>query len=104
MITGTRNAQPFIKATQRRNRDMTRTILALPILASLSGLTLAQEVKHNYDPTVDFSKFTTYKWVNIDGAPQADSITDRQIKADVDADLASKGLTRVDTDDATLYV
>src|SRR5262249_8054659 len=42
-------------------------------------------------------------WVNVEGSPQADSITDRQIKADVDADLASKGLTKTDGD-ASVYV
>ena len=83
---------------------MKRITLLMPVLAFLSSLALAQDVKRNFDPTVNFSKFTTYKWVNVDGSPQSDSIVDRQIKSDVDADLASKGLTKVDDDNATLYV
>jgi hypothetical protein len=78
-----------------------RTVVAL---ACVSGFALAQEVTTNFDPTVNFSKFTTYKWVNVEGGPQADSITARQIQADVDADLTSKGLTRTEADNASLYV
>jgi Domain of unknown function (DUF4136) len=73
-------------------------------LVGLAGLASAQDVKTNFDPTVNFSKFTTYRWVDVKGSPSADSITDRQIKADIDADLARKGFTRTDSETASMYV
>ena len=50
-----------------------RTVVAL---ACVSGFALAQEVTTNFDPTVNFSKFTTYKWVNVEGGPGSDGSED----------------------------
>ena len=82
---------------------MKKMSITIPVLLCVCGL-MAQDVKHNYDPTVNFSKFTTYKWVNVEGSPQSDSIVDRQIKADVDQALAAKGLTKTDDANASLFV
>ncbi len=51
-----------------------------------------------------FSKFKTYKWVAIKGAAQPDDLIDKQIKSAVDAQLATKGLSKVDGDNADLFV
>jgi hypothetical protein len=60
----------------------------------LSGsLALAQDVKYNYDPTVNFSKYHTYQWVNL-STMHPDQLIDKQIKADIDAQLAAKGFTQ----------
>jgi hypothetical protein len=64
----------------------------------------AQDIKTNYMPGTDFSKFKTYKWVTIQGAEQVDQILDAQIKQAVDTSLATKGLTKTDDDKADLYV
>jgi Domain of unknown function (DUF4136) len=53
----------------------------------------AQEVHYNFDTTVDFSKYKTYKWVQVQGATYPDQLTDNNIKQAVDAQLAQKGLT-----------
>ena len=64
----------------------------------------AQDVTYNFMPGTDFSKFHTYKWVNIEGGAHPNQIIDAQIKQSVDSQLASKGLTKTDADNADLYV
>ncbi len=69
-----------------------RLITILPGLLCLTGVLVGQDVKYNYDPTADFSKYHTYQWVALPTA-HPDQLIDKQIKADVDAQLAAKGLT-----------
>src|SRR6476660_4733132 len=64
----------------------------------------AQDIRYNFDKNADFSKFKTYKWVPIKGAQPPDDLVDKQIKETFDAELAKKGLTKVDSDDADLFV
>jgi len=64
----------------------------------------AQDIRTNYMPGTDFSKYKTYKWVTIPGAEQADQILDQQIKLAVNTSLAAKGLTKTEDDKADLYV
>jgi hypothetical protein len=74
------------------------------LLLFVSSGAFGQDVRYNFDKDADFSKFKTYEWVLIKGASQADDLTDKQIKAAVDAQLTTKGLTRTDGDNADLYV
>ena len=76
--------------------------IALFLLFASSAL--GQDVRYNFDKDTDFSKFKTYKWVPIKGAQQLDDLIDKQIKSAVDAELAKKGLSRVETDNADLLV
>jgi hypothetical protein len=69
-----------------------------------AGLSLGQDVRYNFDKNTDFSKLKTYKWVTIKDAAQVNDITDKQIIAAVDAELAAKGLTKVGDDSANLYI
>ena len=64
----------------------------------------AQDVRYNFDDKTDFSKFKTYKWVDIKDAQKVDDITDKQIKAAIDSVLATKGLEKTTSDDADLYI
>ena len=64
----------------------------------------AQDVTTNAMPGTDFSKYHTYKWVTIEGAKYPNQIVDAQIKQSVDAQLATKGLTKVAGDKADLYI
>jgi len=64
----------------------------------------AQDVTTNSMPGADFSKYKTYKWVNVEGSEQPDQILEQQIKQAVDAQLASKGMTKTDDDKADLSV
>ena len=54
----------------------------------------AQQVKTDFDHQANFSQYKTYSWQEI--KPE-DSLWDARIKNAVDAELASKGWTRVDT-------
>jgi len=64
----------------------------------------AQDVRYNFDKSADFSKFKTYKWVPIKDASKVSDLVDKQIKEAIDAELSTKGLTKVDGDDANLYI
>jgi hypothetical protein len=76
--------------------------LVLALLAC--NLAVAQDVSTNSMPGTDFSKYHTYKWVPIEGAVQPNQIVDAQIKQSVDAQLATKGLTKTDGEKADLLV
>jgi len=69
-----------------------------------SGAAAAQDVRYNFDKDTDFSKFKTYKWVDLKGATKLNDLVDKQIKEAVDQQLATKGLTRVEDDSANLYI
>jgi hypothetical protein len=68
------------------------------------GVLMAQEVRYNYDQAVDFTKYKTYKWVDIAGGSVADELTDLNIMQAIESILTTKGLTNVDRDSADLYV
>jgi hypothetical protein len=76
----------------------------LVVLLFTPPVVMAQDVTHNFMPGTDFSKFHTYKWVNIERGAHPNQIVDAQIKQSVDSQLASKGLTKTDSDKADLYV
>ena len=65
---------------------------------------VAQDVRFNFMPGTDFSKYHTYKWVTIENSTHPNQIMDAEIKQAVDSQLASKGLTKTDGDKADLYV
>ncbi len=64
----------------------------------------AQDVTYNFDQGANFSKFKTYKWVDLKGGVDLDQLLDQQVRAAFDAELAKKGLTKTDNDSADLYV
>jgi hypothetical protein len=82
---------------------MKRVLCFIPALLLLAGLAAAQDVRTNFDKTADFSKYKTYKWVEIKGSDR-DPLIDKQIRATIEAELAKKGLTKTDSDSANLYV
>ena len=85
-------------------KRMAMISIALLLAIFLGGVAVAQDVTTNSMPGIDFTKYHTYKWVVIEGAEVPNQIVDAQIKQAVDAQLATKGLTRTDSDKADLYV
>jgi hypothetical protein len=79
------------------------TVLCVMVLLGATAA-LAQDVRYNFDKNADFSKYKTYKWVPIKDAAKVSDLVDKQIKDAVDTELATKGLTKVDGDDANLFV
>ena len=64
----------------------------------------AQDVKSNFMPGTDFSKYHSYKWVDIEKGAHPNQIVDAQIKQAVDEQLSTKGLTKTTDDKADLYL
>ena len=89
---------------------MTRRLTLITIGVLWAGMLMAspvikaQDVRYNFMPGTDFSKYHTYKWVSIEGGAHSNQIVDAQIKQAVDTQLASKGLTKTTGDTADLYV
>ena len=77
--------------------------ILLPALLVASAA-IAQDVRYNFAADEDFSKYKTYKWVQIKDAQQLNQLADQQLKTAVDAELAKKGLTRTENDNADLYI
>ena len=67
------------------------------------GWAAAQDIRFNYLPGTDFSKYKTYKWVRIPDAQYPNQILDTQIMQAFDAQLARKGLSKTE-DNPDLYV
>jgi Domain of unknown function (DUF4136) len=64
----------------------------------------AQDVRYDFDKDKDFSKYKTYKWVAIKGAEMPDELTQKALTSAIDTQLAAKGLTKTDSDNADLYI
>jgi hypothetical protein len=74
---------------------------ALVLALVACSVTFAQDVRTNYMPGTDFSKYHTYAWVDeVQGVPAVgghpDQILDTQAKQAIDSQLAVKGFTKVD--------
>jgi hypothetical protein len=95
-----------LKEAQMRVRQNGKFFSSAPVVALLllTAVTLtAQDVRYNFMPKTDFSKYRTYKWVKI-GNAHPDQIMDAEIKQSVDSQLAAKGMTKTDSDKADLYI
>ena len=64
----------------------------------------AQDVRYNFAKDAKFSDYRTYKWVDIKGSDKVNELVQQQIKDAIEAELATKGLTKTDSDDADLYI
>jgi Domain of unknown function (DUF4136) len=64
----------------------------------------AQDVRYDFDKDKEFSKYKTYKWVAIKGAEMPDELTQKALTSAIDTQLAAKGLTKTDSDNADLYI
>jgi Domain of unknown function (DUF4136) len=97
--------------------------ITLPAFLFMIACACAQDVHYNYDRGANFQSYRTYQWVDFQSAPngpskadvpaglpnllvgppamsgsnvQDDQLLDQDIKRAVDAQLAEKGLTKVD--------
>ena len=81
-----------------------RVSLLVATIMLVASAAIAQDTRYNFDKNADFSKFKTYKWVSLKDAAKPNELMDKQIIAAVDSELATKGLSKVDGDNADLYV
>ena len=80
------------------------SFLCLALFLMVASSAFGQDVRYNFDKGTDFSKFKTYKWVSLKDAQQVDDLIDKQIKSSFDSALANKGLSKVEGDNADLFV
>jgi Domain of unknown function (DUF4136) len=85
----------------QKSRNWTARFGAGLILALVACSVMhAQDVRTNYMPGTDFSKYRSYAWVDeVQGVPaiggHPDQILDAQVKQAIDSQMAAKGLTKV---------
>src|ERR1700692_2786978 len=77
-------------------------VMGLVLLAC--GPALAQDVKYNFMPGTNFSKYHTYKWISIPENVHPSQIVDQEIKQAIDAQLSAKGFTKTEDDKADMYL
>lgn len=71
--------------------------MILTTLVCLGAAALAQDVQYDYDRAANFSKYKTYQWVDYNSVDIGDQLLDQDIKRAADAQLAGKGLRRVES-------
>ena len=79
-------------------------LFSIAVLLVGASTAVAQDVRYDFDKEKDFSKYKTYKWVPIKGGDQPDDLTSKKITSAIDAELATKGMTKTEADTADLYV
>ena len=77
--------------------------MTFPVVLLAIGA-FAQDVRYNFAADADFSKYKSFKWVQIKGSDPLNQIADAQLKSAVDQELMKKGLTRTEADTADLFV
>ena len=80
------------------------SLVSLALLAVGTNNAGAQDVRYNFAKDAKFSDYRTYKWVDIKGSEKMNELVQQQIKSALEEELATKGLTKTDSDDADLYI
>ena len=76
---------------------MRRGFIAATLTLALAGtIAFAQEVTYDFDKTAHFATYHTYAWVR--GTELADPFNHQRIMSAIDAQLAGKGLGKIDTE------
>jgi hypothetical protein len=81
--------------------SLSRLVLTLSVVA---GFCLAQDVRYNYAAGQDFSKYRTYKWVEITGSDKLNQLAEQQLQEAIDAEMTKKGLSKAQGDEADLFI
>jgi len=63
----------------RQKNNLFSSALGVALLLVTAGTLAAQDVRYNFMPRTNFSKYRTYKWVNI-GDAHPNQIMDAEIK------------------------
>jgi len=74
---------------------VTSVFVAVAMSLLMTSASFAQQVKTDYDRSVNFSQYKTYSWEKVQ---TQDPLWVDRIKSAVDADLAKKGWTKVPSD------
>src|SRR2546427_10466128 len=90
---GSATAFPGAKEIQHM-KAVHRTTTCTVFFLAMLGAAFAQHIQTDFDHQANFSQYKTYSWQQIKAA---DSLWDSRIKNAVDAQLAAKGWTQVDS-------
>ena len=71
--------------------------MILTAVACLGVAAFAQDVQFDYDRSANFGAYKTYEWIDYKAVQPGDQLLDEDIKRAVDAQLAAKGLRRVES-------
>ena len=94
----------IIRGDKRMSQQFRKCIANFSVAVALALMTCclayAQDVRTNYMPGTDWSKFRTYGWVDeVQGLPTVgghpDQILDAQVKQAIDSQMVAKGFTKV---------
>jgi hypothetical protein len=99
---------PYDPNEANMSKQRMRLLVFLALVAGFcvlpAALSRAQDVRTNYMPGTDFSKYKSYRWGAIEGGAHPNQILDAEIKSAVDSQLATKGFTKTDSDKSDLVV
>lgn len=73
----------------------TTTMFAMAALVLAGTIAFAQNVSYDFDASTNFAALKTYAWVR--GTPLTDEINHRRVVGAIEAQLALRGLTRLET-------
>lgn len=85
-------------------KDFVYFVLLAIFCVTTAGTLAGQDVRTNYMPGTDFTKFKTYRWHAGEGGAHPNQIVDAEIKSAVDKQLAEKGFIKTDGEKADLAV
>jgi hypothetical protein len=73
-------------------------------LVAMSGF--AQDIRYDFAHDANFSKYKTFNWGQTSGSKQINQLTEQELIAAIEAELATKGLTKLEdgTPDLTLVL
>ena len=72
----------------------TTTMFAMAALVLAGTIAFAQNVSYDFDASTNFAALKTYAWVR--GTPLTDEINHRRVVGAIEAQLAQRGLTRLE--------
>ncbi len=76
-------------------KPVRRTTICTAFFLAMLGTAFAQHVQTDFDHQANFSQYKTYSWQQV---KTPNPLWDSRVKSAVDAQLAAKGWTRVDSD------
>ena len=87
-----------------RLEKFVRFVLLAFVLILAGKSSSAQQVAYNYMPGTDFSKYHTFKWVQLTSNVHPNPIVNQEIIDAINNALASKGFSLATGDKADIYV
>jgi len=83
---------------------MRRLIPMTILLCCAAAFAAAQDVAYNFDEKAEFSKYKTYRWEKHPKSMDVDDITLGQLAKGFEAALATKGLSKTNSDKPDLVI